>query len=177
MRNAITLFQACLKKFEGSVSFHNFHRLSGRELRDTNSAYKRKMAISNPNAKTDWTSLTALKLSPQQGCDFEDEHEGAYAQSEWDDEESTAAAESDIDSEHHRNSAGDNSRSSPITGYEHYWKESIYENWTEEPRPIVSRSRGVVFHSKAAVHEGRREDGSTFHFLRVKIRGQAFLLQ
>lgn len=100
MRNAITLFQACLKKFEGSVSFHNFHRLSGRELRDTNSAYKRKMAISNPNAKTDWTSLTALKLSPQQGCDFEDEHEDAYAQSEWDDEESTAAAESDIDSEH-----------------------------------------------------------------------------
>ena len=129
-------FSACLKKMEGTHSFHNFHRLSAKALKGRN-----------------------FKTA--------------------DDEE--AAAEEDVDGEvgaEAEVATGSGAAvvaetpTSQALAQALGAKQPLHDTWTPRPRDMTEMTRGIIF----AFETIDRADDPDAPFVRLRVRGQSFLL-
>ena len=136
-----------LTAFIGSHSFHNFHKLSPKDLRRKEKVGKNRLSMDSSLA-TERPDVPTI--------------------------ESTAAVTYSMTSVDEFTESG-RSDESVMKGadVEKRYPESSYEKWEVRNRDITEKTRGVIFLCEA---EDIIEVGGV-DFVRIRIRGQSFLLQ
>jgi len=158
-KEAVERLNSVLKKFEGANSYHNFHRMSGRDM-------KQFVKKKGDSENADGDGAKRLKREEE-----EDENE---EENEVEEEEEEEDGEESDDEKQDGNSVS-------IATPRHFRKTSpsdkIYRaflNWEPKPRDIVGKTRSIIFWCEAIETFFSEEEGE--EMVRVRFRGQSFLL-
>lgn len=141
-----------LRKFEGSKSFHNFHKMSKKDIRKA----------MNPKAKFHKSTSSDEESDDDEGDGFDDNTAIDEV------EDGAAMVKVGVDGTTEESSPADRTVNDAKTVY----RSNVFDNFSRNPRDIVAKTRCNIY--KSEVTGTYERDG--VELVKLRICGQSFLL-